>query len=224
MIAAIIDYNVIMRTGICTIMTTDFNYMNVLEFDSVTSILATYSLTPPDLIIVAHRCVNNIQGQVALLRNHFKLSAIAVYDIAADTNIIRDYINAGAIACVSQIANASDFASCIQSVTKGKRYISPDFQELVLSEVLRKNSKPNRALSIRENEVANYLSTGESITSIAKTLDRSMSTISTIKKNIYKKLEIDNIVDLNIYLTNNHSRIVINNASFMLHKSFKIEN
>lgn len=58
------------------------------------------------------------------------------------------------------------------------------------------SNKKNIKLSEREFEIAQYLSKGMRVSKIAEKLDRRVSTISTIKKSIFTKLEVDSVVKL----------------------------
>ncbi|MFZ9146781.1 MAG: helix-turn-helix transcriptional regulator [Sediminibacterium sp.] len=59
-------------------------------------------------------------------------------------------------------------------------------------------------LSSREQEVVSLLVKGMKIKDIASTLNIKSNTVSTIKKNIYYKLEVRNFVDL-LKITLEHS-------------------
>jgi DNA-binding NarL/FixJ family response regulator len=56
-------------------------------------------------------------------------------------------------------------------------------------------------LSSQEYEIASQLLKGLSTNNIAQKIGRKATTISTIKNNIFKKLEVDNIIKLPRVLT-----------------------
>ena len=61
---------------------------------------------------------------------------------------------------------------------------------------IEKDTVTDYKLSIREKEVVSLLVKGMKIKDIADTLNIKSNTVSTIKKNIYYKLEVRNFVDL----------------------------
>lgn len=133
-------------------------------------------------------------------KEYYKPEAIIVYNVIFDVKVIRHYFKIRVTGCISRKANESELISCVQDAVDGKRHIGPDFHELILTEVFSKSkfakSRHNTILSAREFEIALHLCEGQKNSWIAKKLERKPSTISTIKKNIFNKLQIDNIVYL----------------------------
>ena len=62
--------------------------------------------------------------------------------------------------------------------------------------------KESKKLSAREGEVAKYLMAGKGTNFIAKELGVKANTISTVKKNIFKKLGINSSVELYMLIGN----------------------
>jgi DNA-binding NarL/FixJ family response regulator len=58
------------------------------------------------------------------------------------------------------------------------------------------NPPKHLVLTNRESEIAKYLSQGMTTSWIANELGRKASTISTIKHSIFKKMKVDNILEL----------------------------
>lgn len=205
MIAAVIDNNTILRTGFYTILNKNFDGIEILEAESVTSFKENYGDVSPDLIVFAQQVEKDTKTQIMLLKNHYKSSALIVYNVTFDAKVIRDYFKLGVAGCVSRKMNEAEFLKCVHTVLDRKRFIGEDFQELILAEFFVapqvSTIKSKTTLSPRENQIAAYLTEGRRTSWIAKKLERKQSTIATIKSNIFRKLKVDNVVDLNKYFS-----------------------
>ena len=98
---------------------------------------------------------------------------------------------------------------CITHLLEGKRYLCGSVTALLVDKFfygpIEKVVKV-RNLTRREYEIAQYLSEGMKLWEIAKKIDRHASTISTIKKTIFSKLEVDSVMKLHKVLSVSLSR------------------
>jgi len=102
------------------------------------------------------------------------------------------YLNAGANGFLSKLSEEEEIQQAIVDIVNKGEYISPATQALLMSSLNNRNLvNPLLSLTERELEIANML-------------DVKQNTISTIKKRIFKKLKIENIVEL-IEFIKNHS-------------------
>lgn len=95
--------------------------------------------------------------------------------------------------CFKTIAK-SEFQTAYKTVLNGKKYLDHQLTEFLLMET----SGPDliSLLSVRESEIMNFLLKGHRTAEIARELKLAVSTISTMKNNIYRKMKVNNIVDL----------------------------
>ncbi len=209
MIALLIDKNSILRSGFHSVLTKNFEKIDILEAESVDSIKDPRGNIIPDLIVFAQQGQDGKidESQLVVLRSLFKRSAIVVCDFMLDVNTIRSYFKLGVNGCISRKVMVNEFLKCVQHVLDDKRFIGEEFQELILSDffvVPKKNNTPNvrskRALTAREKQIAVFLSEGRGTSWIARKLEKKPSTISTIKFNIFKKLSIDNVIKLHDFI------------------------
>jgi two-component system, NarL family, invasion response regulator UvrY len=90
-----------------------------------------------------------------------------------------------------------EIKKAIFTVLKGSRYISANLAQLITAEALdKKEDNPFDELSNREFEVAMRLMKGDSVSSIAESLNLHASTIGTHKAHIFEKLGVQNIIQL----------------------------
>lgn len=93
----------------------------------------------------------------------------------------------------------SETAKAIRMILENKKYVSPRLKEAMLSNLMEgksMQSDPMAALTAREREVVGLLLTGRWLKSIADELNVKISTVGTQKNRIFKKMGVDNIVDL----------------------------
>ncbi|CAD7800593.1 Response regulator UvrY [Chryseobacterium aquaeductus] len=107
------------------------------------------------------------------------------------------YINAGADGFLSKMSEEEEIKNAILQMIKEGEYISSVTQGLLLNSL--KNGKPLHALSLltgREMQIAKMYAEGFGNLEIANKLNIKQNTVSTIKKRLFHKLEIENIVEL----------------------------
>lgn len=93
-----------------------------------------------------------------------------------------------------------ELLKCISEVESEKNYVSNEIMEILIPKWIStgKDTASNNHITLthREFEIATFLIDGASVSEISKKLQRKTSTISTIKKNLFRKLQIQNLVDL----------------------------
>lgn len=115
------------------------------------------------------------------------------------------YLNAGANGFLSKLSEEEEIKNAILAMINTGEYISPQTQALLMNSLNNRNLvNPLLSLTEREMEIARMYATGYGNLEIANLLDVKQNTISTIKKRMFKKLKIENIVEL-IELVKNHS-------------------
>lgn len=114
------------------------------------------------------------------------------------------FINAGANGFLSKLNEEEEIKQAILKMLSHGEYISPATQVLLMNSLHNRNLiDPLSSLTERERQIAEMYAEGLGNLEIANILDVKQNTVSTIKKRIFDKLEIDNIVEL-IGLIKNH--------------------
>nr|WP_319472620.1 response regulator transcription factor [uncultured Sphaerochaeta sp.] len=103
-------------------------------------------------------------------------------------------LKAGARGYVMKQEAASSILKAIETVIKGKVYLSNDMRERMLDTMLLQESSqeidPVELLSLREMEVLRLLGQGYGVSEIGKNLNLSVKTINVYRDNIRHKLSI----------------------------------
>ncbi|MHA4740640.1 response regulator [Dyadobacter sp. MSC1_007] len=105
----------------------------------------------------------------------------------------------GAHGFLHKNSSDSEAVKAITTVLENKKYVSKLVRDAMLSSLIEgktMQADPAASLTARERRVLSLLLTGKWLKSIAEELNVKISTVGTQKNRIFKKLKVDNIVDL----------------------------
>lgn len=107
------------------------------------------------------------------------------------------FINEGANGFLSKMSEEEEIKQALLKMLNTGEYISPITQALLLDSMRNRNLiNPLFCLTERELQIAELYAKGFGNLEIANTLDVKQNTVSTIKKRIFDKLKIENLVEL----------------------------
>ncbi|MGG5207338.1 response regulator [Chryseobacterium sp. MIQD13] len=117
------------------------------------------------------------------------------------------FIKAGASGYVSKLSEEEQIRQAVSDIVHKGEYFSPLSRNLMLQMVQNPDLiNPLSRLTKRELQIAEMYAEGHGNLEIANDLDIKQNTVSTIKKNIFDKLKIENLVEL-IDIINTHHKI-----------------
>ena len=196
----LIDNYAISRLGLNFLLHEHVNELELLESDSVADFANQYEDKKCDVLVLGNNSLiaRDCFKTVSALRKQFPQVPILVYDENINQNLTVRYFELRIQGYIAKESIAREIVNGINALLNKKQFLSPDVLERLLRFVVRKELEPAGAnvLTARESEIALYLSQGMKTSWIAKTLDRKPSTISTIKHTIFKKMKVDNVVQL----------------------------
>jgi DNA-binding NarL/FixJ family response regulator len=105
----------------------------------------------------------------------------------------------GANGFLHKNSSDSEAAKAIRMVLENKKYVSKLVRDAMLNSLIEgktMQADPAASLTARERQVLSLLLTGKWLKSIAEELNVKVSTVGTQKNRIFKKMKVDNIVDL----------------------------
>lgn len=106
-------------------------------------------------------------------------------------------LKAGASGYLSKDSIHDELIRAIQTVLRGKRFITPGIAEKLVEEVQANTSKAlHELLSDREFEVFKQIAAGKTVSEIASDLSLSPNTISTYRSRILEKMHLKTNTDL----------------------------
>ena len=107
------------------------------------------------------------------------------------------YLNAGANGFLSKMSEEKEIENALKRMCEDGEYISAVTKALLLDSLQdRRLINPLFRLTERELQVAEMYAEGLGNLEIANQLDVKQNTVSTLKRRIFEKLKIDNIVEL----------------------------
>lgn len=117
------------------------------------------------------------------------------------------FIKAGANGYLSKLSEEEEVRDAIINFVQKGEYLSDVVRNLLVQFVYNPSLiSPLSTLTKRELQIAELYAEGFGNLEIANNLDIKQNTVSTIKKNIFEKLKIDNLVEL-IDLIQTHHKI-----------------
>lgn len=119
-----------------------------------------------------------------------KIIIITSYDSLA---MVEESIQLGLKGFLNKNASESEIMSCINIVSKGGKYISRERRK---EEVFKDNFELLKILTAREIDILKCLTKGLTNKMIADSLNISINTVQTHRKNIYAKLQIKGVNEL----------------------------
>ena len=157
----------------------------------------------PDIILmdISMPKLNGIDATRKILRDlpHTKIIILSMH---ADKRYIKESIQIGAKGYILKESAATEVINAIKDVQTGKLFFGRLVKELVLQEyveLVREGNKDFSPLSIREREVLQLLAEGNSTKDIATTLNVSVKTIESHRKQIMDKLDLHSVAELTKY-------------------------
>ncbi len=118
----------------------------------------------------------------------------------SNTLLIKQMLTNGANGYVSKTSSFEEMSNAIQTVANGQRYISDDIKELITTQMINPELQSAAAkinqLTKREMQIVDLLKEGLSSKEIAERLLISNRTVEVHRYNIFRKLEVTNIVSL----------------------------
>jgi two-component system invasion response regulator UvrY len=114
-------------------------------------------------------------------------------------------LKAGGNGYITKDCPRADFINALRTILGGKKYISPEVAEKLVSNFDADNSKEQHELiSDRELQVLKLIASGKPVSQIAEELSLSVATVSTYRGRLLEKMNLKNNAELTHYAINNN--------------------
>jgi two-component system, NarL family, invasion response regulator UvrY len=114
---------------------------------------------------------------------------VLILSMYAEAQYARRAFKAGASGYITKDCARAELVGAITTVLHGRKYVSPTFAELLISDLERGTAQPlHETLSTREFEVMCLIASGKTVSEIANILALSDKTISTYRARILEKM------------------------------------
>ncbi|WP_294200837.1 response regulator transcription factor [Chryseobacterium sp. sg2396] len=198
------DHSLIRQGLVFVLEDIDMEY-EVFQASSVQQTLEFITSHPVDIAIIdAHFPDGNSLSIIPELKRLRPEIRILIFTgIEEDVHALK-FINAGVNGFLSKLNEEDEIRRAILKIITHGEYISPKTQALLMNSLHNRNLiSPFLSLTEREFQIAEMYAEGLGNLEIANRLDIKQNTVSTIKKRIFDKLRINNLVEL-IELYKNH--------------------
>ncbi|MGV4414315.1 response regulator [Chryseobacterium sp. T1] len=200
------DDHSLIRQGI-EILIEDVGFKgNILHASNLSQLLEIVTTHPVEIAIIDAHFPDgnslNILPEIRRIKPDIKIMMFTGVD--ENTQALK-YINAGANGFISKLSDEKEIMQAILKMKEDGEYISPSVQSLLMNSIRNRSLvNPLFSLTERELEIAKMYAKGYGNLEIANNLNIKQNTVSTIKKRIFDKLNIDNIVELIDLMKDHH--------------------
>lgn len=108
----------------------------------------------------------------------------------------KQLLNGGAKGYLSKGNGVDEMIAAIKDVHSGKHYIAKDIAQALALSVLPGEANPIDNLSMRETQVLMMIAQGTKTQEISEILNLSPKTISTYRKRLYEKLNVNSDIEM----------------------------
>lgn len=201
----LVDDHKITRDGLAALIDKQPDMRVVGEADNGREAVRAVQDLAPDVVImdISMPDLNGIDAtrQILAASPATRVIALSMY---SDRRYVEGMLSAGVSGYLVKSCAFDELVQAILAVVGGTAYLSPNVAEVVIRDYARRLTGapadtaplPAHRLSSREREVLQLLAEGHNAEQIAAKLYISIKTVSTHRRHIMEKLNLNNIADL----------------------------
>jgi two-component system NarL family response regulator len=200
----LVDDHTMVREALRTVLEQDKSLRVIAEASDGESALDLVDRLLPDVVVmdVALPGLSGIETTRRILAKHpdMKVLALSTY---LDRGVIQQMLDAGARGYIAKSAAGVELKQGIRSVAEGRSYLCQEVAALVTDSLRGRRATARKSdghlLSRREIQIATLLAQGKTAAEIATELSISPNTVDVHRRNLMRKLDLHNVVDLTRY-------------------------
>lgn len=199
------DDHAMMREGLKALLTKEPDLSVVGEADNGKDTVELARKSGAHIVImdVAMPDLNGIEATRKILAANHNIKVIALSG-HANREYVREMLKAGASGYVLKSRAYEELVRAIREVVKGKKYLSSDVARGVVDEYVEMSSSASAnpafvVLTDREREALQLIAEGKSTKEVADSLNVSVKTIETHRRNIMEKLNLHSVAEITKY-------------------------
>jgi len=152
----------------------------------------------PDVVITDIRMpiMDGIEATKKIKKRFKKSIHVLAFTMFDQANAVNQMIDAGALGYILKNSGLKIMIEAIKTVAKGEKYFDPNVLINLEKEKGKKKPQKKGILSRREKEILAQIALGKKSIEIADKLCITKYTVDTHRKNIIKKLGLENNADL----------------------------
>lgn len=189
----IADSNYLVRQGLRLVFDNDSKFAIIDEVDSFETLFDAVKEKDPDLIIIGLNTPGaSAKEVISQLRMRFPKKKILIIDTVEDKLEIVQIMQLGVHGYILRTCDKEEIIEAVDAIEHGKNFFCSNV--LKFNEDVEAQGKSS--LSLREIEILKLISNGLTNNEIADKLYLSSHTVATHRKNLMRKLNAKNNVDL----------------------------
>jgi len=202
----LVDDHELIRNGIARIISEEFPFSTLVEVGNGNSAERLARADKFDIIIMDISMPDkNGLDVLKQLRSESNKTPILILSIHPENQYALRSLRAGGNGYLTKNCGRTDLVNAINTVVKGRKYISPEVAEKLVSVFDTSIEKEQHELvSDRELQVLKLIASGKTVSEIANELTLSVATISTYRARLKEKMNMKNNAELTTYAINNH--------------------
>lgn len=149
----------------------------------------------PEAVVIIDYTLFDINGseELAILEERFKASFWIIFSEELSQEFIRRMMTtARRISILPKDSAEGDIEECLRQALRGQRFVSPHVMEVLLAPI-ETPPAATAALTATEKEVLKDIALGLTTKEIAARRNSSFHTVNTHRKNIFRKLQVNNV-------------------------------
>ncbi len=190
------DDHSFIRIGLVQIIKDEYPAIEIVEVSTGNDLVHAVIKGKFDLVITDLEMpgLNGLEAleQIKQIHPNLPVLILSIYD--EDLYAVRA-MKAGASGYLNKNTAPEELIKAIQRIQLGKKYITEAVSEKLLSQ-LDGSKNPHEQLTNREFEIFKALASGKSLSDIAQEINLALTTVSTHKTRIFKKLQVNSNADL----------------------------
>ena len=201
----LVDDHDLVRHGIKRLLGDTPGMQVIAEATTGEQAIDTAKITSPDVILMDVRMegIGGLEAIKRITRQNPKIKIIAL-TILDEEPFPSRVIQAGASGYLTKNAKVEEMIEAIQSVSSGKKYLSPEVaQQMALRQLDDSAKNPIDLISDREMQILLMITSGEKVNDIADKLCLSPKTVNSYRYRLFEKLDVDSDVELTHFAIRN---------------------
>jgi DNA-binding NarL/FixJ family response regulator len=198
------DDHSFIRQGLIRILKEKYPLVEIVEVGDAESLLNEvikndFDFVISDLDMPGRSGLESLE-QIKLFKPELPVLILSIY--AEELYAIRA-LKAGASGYMNKNAAPGELLIAVERILLGKKYITAEIGEKLLLH-FNTDKKPHELLSNRELEIFKLLASGKSLTQISESLNLALTTVSTHRAKVLRKLDCNSNSDLTRYAIYNN--------------------
>ena len=200
----IADNNYLARRGMKSLLAENKNLQCVAEAKNYEELLEKAKIFQPDLLIIDYSTAFRMEQLQQFLKKRTNLKVLSITPPQTKGNINKAF-NAGILSCLLKDCDEEEIIEAIYKTAKGEKFLCGKIMNVIISEEKEAFNFPSYSsceglnVTDREMEIIKLIAEGYANKQIADMLFLSTHTVTTHRKNIMAKLNINNTAGIVLY-------------------------